>query len=472
MACIARYAYKDGFGKLRPLRNTNQYRCQSSYAVQGILTSPTLTNPDRSARLLSMIDEATIIVKSGDGGPGIVHFHREKFITRGGPDGGDGGRGGDVILVAVPNINTLFEFAGKRTFTAPNGLTGGTTNKTGASGLDCRIKVPVGTVVKDYKTNEVIADLVKVDQEVVIAKGGRGGRGNPHWKSSRNQTPKLAEKGYPGEEKKVKLELRLLADVGIVGVPNAGKSTLLSVVSNARPKIADYPFTTLEPNLGVIIVGDQEIILADIPGLVEGAHMGVGLGHSFLRHIQRTRVLIHLLDGSAENPLGDFNQTNAELALFDEKLGTKPQIVAVNKMDIPEAAARFDTIRDTLTAKGYEVHAVSGVTHNNTQELMNRTAALLAATPVEVPEAVNQSLYTLNEAEFRFTVERLPDGSYQVHGESIERAALMTYWEFEESINRFQRILAATGITKELQAQGVQVGDTVYIGEIELEWSE
>lgn len=419
-----------------------------------------------------MIDEATITVRSGDGGAGIVHFHREKFITRGGPDGGDGGRGGNVVFVAVPNLNTLVDFTNQRTYAAEHGSTGGTNNRTGKSGADVRIKVPIGTVIKDAATNNILADLVKVGQEVILMKGGRGGRGNPHWKSSRNQSPALAEKGYPGDEKRLKLELRLLADVGIVGVPNAGKSTLLSVVSNARPKIADYPFTTLEPNLGVVRVGDQEVVLADIPGLVEGAHMGVGLGHSFLRHIQRTRVLIHLLDGAAENPLADFNQINAELALFDEKLGAKPQIIAVNKMDLPDADARFPEIQKALAEKGYEVLGISGVTHRNTQELVNRTAALLAATPIEQPEEVTSSLYELDESEFVFTVDKRSDGGYQVRGERIERAAKMTYWEFDESVNRFQRILAATGITKALEKAGVQVGDSVYIGDTELEWSD
>lgn len=421
-----------------------------------------------------MIDEAKVFVKSGDGGNGIVHFHREKFVTRGGPDGGDGGRGGDVILVATPSINTLIDFANQRRQIAPSGKTGGPKNQTGASGDDVRLKVPLGTVVYDNATGDVIADMTEPGQEVIVAKGGRGGRGNPHWKSSRNQSPQIAEKGFPGEERTLRLELKLLADVGIVGVPNAGKSTLLSVVSNARPKIAAYPFTTLEPNLGVVIVGDRDMVVADIPGLVEGAHMGVGLGHAFLRHIQRTRVLIHLLDGGGENPLADFNQINAELSLFDAKLGQKPQIVALNKMDLPEAQERWPAVEAALTAKGFEVMSISAAAHQQTNVLMNRVAALLANAPAPEPMIMLPTTprYSLDETEFAFTVSRLDDGSYVVAGEKIERAANTTYWEFHDSVVRFQRILAATGITKALEAAGVKVGDTVHIGEHVLEWSD
>jgi GTPase len=420
-----------------------------------------------------MIDEAKIQVKSGDGGAGIVHFHREKFVTRGGPDGGDGGRGGDVILVAMPNMNTLIDFTRQRRFIADSGKTGGPNNMTGASGADIRIAVPRGTVVYDDATGKVIADLIQPNQEVIVAKGGRGGRGNPHWKNSSNQSPRVAEKGFPGQEKRLRLELKLIADVGIVGVPNAGKSTLLSVVSNAKPKIAPYPFTTLTPNLGVVVIGSLDFAVADIPGLVEGAHMGVGLGHSFLRHVQRTRVLIHLLDGSGDNPLADFNQINAELALFDEKLATKPQIVVLNKMDLPDAQAHWPKVEATLTALGYQCMAISGLTHLNTQDLMNRVAALLASTPVPEQELSEQTpLYKLDNTEFIFTVTRQPDASYMVRGENIERAAKMTYWEFDESVQRFQRILAATGITKALEEAGVTVGDTVHIGDYELEWSD
>jgi GTP-binding protein len=418
-------------------------------------------------------DEAKIYTKAGDGGGGMSHFRREAHVPRGGPDGGDGGKGGDVVLVATPTVNTLIAFSRKHQFVAEHGNKGERSNRTGASGPDLRIPVPLGTIVRDAETNEVLADLTEPGQELIVVKGGRGGRGNLRFVSSTNQAPRLAEKGEPGQERSIKLELKLIADVGIVGVPNAGKSTLLSVVSNAKPKIAPYPFTTLEPNLGVVIVGDRDMVLADIPGLVEGAHMGVGLGHAFLRHVQRTRVLIHLLDGGAENPLADFNQINAELALFDEKLGQKPQIVVMNKMDLPDAQEKWPTVRTALEQRNYETMSISGMTQHNTQELMNRIAAMLAELPVETPDTTLTPVYSLDKAdEIPFVISRNDDGSYLVKGERIERAAKMTYWELEESAERFQRILKALGVTEALETAGIQPGDTVYIGEFELEWGD
>ena len=418
-------------------------------------------------------DEAVIQVRSGDGGDGIVHFHREKFVPRGGPDGGDGGRGGDVILVATRHLNTLYAFNRTRKFTAENGKPGGRNNRTGASAPDLRIEVPLGTLVKDAQTGEIIADLVEHGQAAVVAKGGRGGRGSQHFATSTNQAPRMAEKGAPGMARELKLELRLIADVGIVGVPNAGKSTLLSVISNAKPKIAPYPFTTLEPNLGVVIVGDRDIVFADIPGLIEGAHMGVGLGHAFLRHVQRTRLLVHLLNGEADNPLADFNQINAELALFDPELGQKPQIVVLNKLDLPQAQAHWEQVERELTKRGYTVMAISAATQQNVRELVNRVAAELAELP-ELPRTFDQlPTYTLESDErTAFTISRGDGGEYIVHGEAIERAAAMTYWEFDESVARFQRILETLGITKALERAGVQVGDTVFIGDYELEWGD
>jgi GTP-binding protein len=417
-------------------------------------------------------DEAKIHVKAGDGGAGMSHFRREKYVPRGGPDGGDGGKGGDVILVARPSINTLVAFSRKHRFIAENGERGGSSNKTGASAPDLRIGVSPGTVVRDAETNGILADLTQPGQEVIVAQGGRGGRGNARFATSTNQAPRLAEKGEPGASRRLYLELKLIADVGIVGVPNAGKSTLLSVVSNARPKIAPYPFTTLEPNLGVVIIGDRDMVLADIPGLVEGAHMGVGLGHAFLRHVQRTRVLIHLLNGAAENPLADFNQINAELALFDEKLAQKPQIVVLNKMDLPEARGNWPSVQSALRERGYQTMSLSAATQTGTQDLMNCVAALLAELPAEVPVIEELPVYSLGKDEMAFTVSREDDGSFRVRGERIERAAAMTYWELDESAARFQRILAALGITQALESAGVMPGDTVYIGDFELEWGE
>ena len=283
------------------------------------------------------IDEATIYLKSGKGGDGVVHFRREKYIPRGGPDGGDGGKGGNIICKVNLALNTLYDFQHQHRFIAQDGKPGAKSNRTGHSAEDLVVQVPAGTIIYNADNGQVIADLIDKDQAITICKGGRGGRGNARFANSRDQAPRIAEKGAPGEERNIRLELRLIADVGIIGVPNAGKSTLLAAVSNAKPKIADYPFTTVEPNLGVARLNDEStMVLADIPGLIEGAHQGIGLGFEFLRHIQRTRVLIHLLDGLAEDPILDFAQINSELALFDPDLAIKPQIVAVNKMDLPD----------------------------------------------------------------------------------------------------------------------------------------
>src|SRR5512137_102627 len=300
---------------------------------------------NRPTGAIMFIDTAEIIVHSGKGGNGMVHFHREKYVPRGGPDGGDGGRGGDVILEVRPTLNSLAAFRFTTKYVAGDGRGGGSNDKSGESAGNLVVPVPPGTLVYDISGGAgeagnlppLLGDLVAPGQQLVVCKGGRGGRGNPHFKSSINQIPRTAENGEPGEEKRLRLELKLIADIGIVGVPNAGKSTLLSVLTNAKPKIAAYPFTTLEPNLGVANVDDETtVVLADIPGLIEGASQGAGLGHDFLRHIQRTRVLIHLLDGLSTDPLADYSQINAELSLFDPNLSTKPQIVAVNKADQPE----------------------------------------------------------------------------------------------------------------------------------------
>ncbi|MBL8161373.1 MAG: GTPase ObgE [Anaerolineae bacterium] len=421
-----------------------------------------------------MIDEIKIYVRSGDGGDGIVAFLREKFMPRGGPAGGDGGRGGDVVLVVNPKLNTLSPFQKGIHFKAEHGARGGGKNMSGLSGKTTEVNVPPGTVVKDAATGDVIADLVRPGDRLVVARGGRGGRGNQHFASSSNQAPRMAEKGEPGEEKWLVLELKLIADVGLVGVPNAGKSTLLSVISNARPKIADYPFTTLEPNLGVTVYDDRELVVADIPGLIEGAHMGVGLGHAFLRHVQRTRVLVHLINGASESPLADYSQINTELALFDERLAEKPQIVVFTKMDLPEAQERWPEIEKALKARGVEPMAISAATQSNIRALVGRIFTLVDSLP-QVQEAlpvVAMPVYELPEAEVPFTVVREDDGIYRVSGKRIERAAMMTHWDYEDAVLRFQNILETLGVSKALEDIGVKPGDTVFIGEFELEWSE
>lgn len=421
---------------------------------------------------MSFIDEAKIKVTSGTGGAGMKHFRKEKYVPRGGPDGGDGGRGGSVILVANLHINTLSRFAREHEFTGESGGNGGINNRTGKSADDLRIPVPVGTIVRDAKTLDLIADLSEDGQEIIIAKGGRGGRGNARFVTATNQGTEMVERGEPGEEIELALELRLIADVGIVGVPNAGKSTLLSVITNAKPKIAPYPFTTLEPQLGVVRFDNSDMVAADIPGLIEGAHLGIGLGHAFLRHVQRTRVLIHLLDGSGTNPLADFGQINSELALFDEDLAKKPQIVVLNKMDLPEAQAHWESVRTELEKRGFIAMNMSGVTQQGTREVINKARELLASLPPPAPIDNKIPLYTIQDDGTMFDITQDEDGFFHVMGKRIERAAKMTYWDIDESSARFQRILNALGITKALEKLGVKPGDTVYIGEYELEWGD
>ena len=418
------------------------------------------------------LDQAFIYVRGGKGGDGIVHFRREKFVPRGGPDGGDGGRGGDVVLEVNPHLNTLAHFRHRRRFIAEPGGRGGPNHRTGKSAEPLIVPVPPGTVVYDADTGELLGDLTEPGQRLVVARGGRGGRGNARFKSARFQTPRLAEKGEPGEERNLRLELKLIADVGLVGVPNAGKSTFLAKVTAARPKIAPYPFTTLVPNLGVARLDDDTtLVLADIPGLIEGAHQGVGLGHDFLRHVQRTRVLIHLLDGLSADPVADFDQINAELALFDPQLAQKPQIVAFNKMDLPEAQARWPAVRAALQARGYEVHPISALTGEGVRAVLWRAYEVLQQTPPPTPEPDIPVFRPEAEDPRAFRIERTPEG-FRIHSKALERAAAMTYWEYPQAVRRFQRILEALGVKEALRQAGIRAGDTVFIGDIELEWRE
>ncbi|MBZ0298218.1 MAG: GTPase ObgE [Anaerolineae bacterium] len=419
-----------------------------------------------------MIDEVKVFVKSGDGGDGMIHFRREKFVPRGGPDGGDGGHGGDVVLVVNPKLSTLSNFQHRAHFSAQPGGRGGANNRTGASASHYLIEVPPGTVVRDEASGALLGDLVNANDRLIVAKGGRGGRGNTRFKSASHQAPRYAEKGMPSEERWLRLELKLIADVGLVGMPNAGKSTLLSVISNARPKIASYPFTTLEPNLGVVRYDDRDLVVADIPGLIEGAHEGVGLGHAFLRHVQRTRLLVHLLNGENPDPLADYNQINIELALYDEKLGEKPQIVVFNKMDLPDAQERWPQVQAALKQRGVQPLAISAATQDNVQTLIREMFRMIDALPDEPVTIAEVPIYELPEDEFAFEISRDEDGTFRVTGKRIERAAAMTYWDYDEAIARFQTVLETLGITKALEAAGVEVGDTVFIGDFELEWTE
>jgi GTP-binding protein len=417
-------------------------------------------------------DQARIYVKAGDGGNGVVAFRREKFVRKGGPFGGSGGRGGNVILTVDPSLNTLSSYQQQIHYRAERGVHGSGANKTGARGADLVLPVPPGTVVRDAGTDEVIADLTRPGRSVVVARGGRGGRGNSAFKSARNKAPRMAENGEAGQELWLTLELKLVADVGIVGVPNAGKSTLLSVVSAAKPKIADYPFTTVAPTLGVAEVNHRQIVFADIPGLLEGAHTGVGLGLEFLRHIERTRLLVHLINGDSPDPMGDFEAINQELLLFNPVLAERPQLIVFNKIDLPHVREAWPAFETTLRAQGRPVLAISAATGENVQPLLYEVQRMLDALPaVEEEEEISEAeMMAAPVDEKAFQIQRLDDDHWRVSGIAVERAAQMTNWDYYEATMRFQRILRAMGITDALVEAGVEDGDTVQIGSIELVW--
>ena len=433
-----------------------------------------------------LIDRAKIHVKAGDGGNGSASFRREKYVPRGGPDGGDGGRGGDVRLRVKANLTSLLPFQYNQHFAAEQGSGGAKRNRHGKAGDHLYIDVPPGTVVWDEEGTEVLADLTDPDEEVVVAKGGRGGLGNTHFKSSTRQAPRLAELGEPGEERWLRLELRLIADVGLVGMPNAGKSTLLAAASAARPKIADYPFTTLEPNLGVVQIGGmggQVYVLADIPGLIEGAAGGSGLGHEFLRHVTRTKALVHVLDASGglegRDPLTDFATITAELRAFDAELAAKPTLIALNKVDLPEARANLPHLRGALGRDGARLFELSAATGQGVPDLLNAVGATLReieerarlGTPDEKPQ--ERRRYTLGNIDERaWSVERRSAHHFAVTGVGIERFTKMTNFAVEDGARRFQRVLESSGITAELTRQGIQPGDAVHIADHELVWGD
>jgi len=434
-----------------------------------------------------LVDQAKIYVKAGDGGNGSASFRREKFVPKGGPDGGDGGRGGDVILLVVENLNTLLPFQYVQHYKADNGGAGVGRQMHGKAGKSKVIKVPPGTVVYPEDGDEPIVDLTEPGEEFVIARGGKGGLGNVHFKSSTRQAPRIAELGEPGKELWLRLELRLIADVGLVGLPNAGKSTLLASATRARPKIADYPFTTLSPNLGVVAIGGpggQAFVMADIPGLIEGAADGAGLGHEFLRHVRRTRVLVHVLDASGglegRDPLEDFRTINAELEAFDDAMRAKPMLVGLNKVDLVEARENVPTLRATLESEGYRIFDISAATGEGVPDLLNEVGAHLRE--VELLEAEQRKsaaekpvrrVYTIGNVDERsWNVERTGDDSFLVTGVGIERFTRMTNFDLWEATERFQRVLDRSGISAELNRQGVQAGDTVTIATHELVWGE
>ncbi|MGD2206819.1 MAG: GTPase ObgE, partial [Anaerolineae bacterium] len=370
-------------------------------------------------------DEAKIYVKGGDGGDGCIAFRREKYIPFGGPSGGHGGAGGDVYLEVDRNLNTLLLFKKRSHFKAENGGRGSGKKQQGKKGEPRLISVPPGTMVYDADTGELVADLLEEGQRVLVAKGGRGGRGNTAFASPTNQAPRVAEHGEPGQERWLRLELKLIADVGVIGMPNAGKSTLLSVVSAARPKIAEYPFTTLQPNLGVVNVNNhQTFVMADLPGLIEGASEGAGLGHQFLRHVERTRLLVHLLDGAAADPLADYETINQELAQFSEQLAAKPQIAVLNKMDLPDTQEWWPLVQEAMQDHGVEAHAISAVSGQGVRELMRRVFELLQTLPRPEPKPEQITVFRPAEGEDAFTIVREEDG-WQVRGVRVERIAAM-----------------------------------------------
>ncbi|MCB0165894.1 MAG: GTPase ObgE [Anaerolineae bacterium] len=416
-------------------------------------------------------DEAKIYVKGGDGGDGIVAFRREKYVPRGGPAGGHGGDGGHVVFEVDPQLNTLIAFKNRSHFRAERGAHGGGKKMTGANGEDLIVTVPPGTVVRNADTGDLLADLVAPGQQAIIATGGRGGRGNTAFKSSINQAPKIAERGLPGQELWVTLELKLIADVGLVGLPNAGKSTLLSAVSAAQPKIADYPFTTLQPNLGVVTLDHRDLVMADIPGLIEGAHEGAGLGHQFLRHIERSRLLIHLLNGASPDPLADFEQINQELAQFSEKLAQKPQIVVLNKIDLPDAQTHWPLILAKAEALGLHAHKISAVTQAGVKELIGELFTYLDELPEEEPWEEEVPVFTLEPDRNFFEIEQLAGNEgWRVTGPKITELALQTHWHVNEAAVRAHQILERMGVNQALRDAGVEPGDTVYLDDLELEW--
>lgn len=420
------------------------------------------------------VDKAKIYIKAGNGGNGKVSFRREKYVPNGGPDGGDGGKGGDIVFVVDESMRTLMDFRYKRKHVAQNGEDGGAVDMFGASAEDTVIKVPPGTIIRDVETGYAIADLKENGERFVAAKGGKGGKGNVHFTTPVRQAPRFAQPGGKGEERTVELELKLIADVGLLGFPNVGKSTLLSVISSARPKIANYHFTTLQPNLGVVDLGEgRSFVVADIPGIIEGAHEGIGLGIEFLRHVERTKVLIHVVDASGiegREPVEDYRHINQELALYSEKLSHKPQILACNKMDIPESEEHFENVKKELSEEVLGIFPISAATNSGIRPLMEKVWEVLKNAPVEeeIEEIVN--IAKIKDPEDKgFTVE-VVNRVFIVEGPAIERILESVNMEDNDSLKFFQRVLQKKGIIEELKNHGVQDGDAVRMYELEFEF--
>lgn len=421
-------------------------------------------------------DYTKIIIKSGDGGNGAITFRREKYVAAGGPDGGDGGKGGDIYFVVDPDANTLINFRYSKKYKAQNGENGSGSNCYGKKGEDLYIKVPAGTVVKDAETGKVIADLSHQGQKELILPGGRGGKGNSHFATSTRQAPRFAQNGEKGIEKEIILELKLIADVGLLGFPNVGKSTILSMVTSARPKIADYHFTTLEPNLGVVKTeyGDS-FVLADIPGIIEGASEGIGLGIKFLRHIERTRLLLHVIDVSGtegRNPVEDFKTINKELEKYSPKLSKRKQIIAANKIDAIQDNKLFEDLQKMAKEKDIAIYKISAATGEGLKELFKNVAKELKKLPKEdIVEAEERVVYTLKEEKQGFEINKI-NGEFVVSGPDVDRLMARVNLADNESLYYFQKMLVNLGIDAALRNAGVKDGETIRFNDWEFAWYE
>lgn len=426
---------------------------------------------------MKFIDRTKVTVKAGDGGNGKSAFRREKFVPKGGPSGGDGGKGADIVFVVDGNINTLLDFRYNRKFVGKNGGNGDIKNQFGRNAADLLIKVPAGTIIKDEDTDEVLADLTEEGETAVICRGGRGGRGNARFANSANRAPTFAELGEPGESKKLVLELKVLADVGLIGYPSVGKSSLIAAVSAARPDIAEYHFTTLAPILGVVSVGpEQSFVMADIPGLIEGAAEGVGLGHDFLRHIERTKILVHVIDASGiegRDPVDDFYKINKELALYADKLTKSPQVIAANKIDLPEAAENLPRLEALAKKEGIPLFKISAATKAGITDLIKHVYTMLI-NYTEQPKAEEKTkVYdAAKDNEDEIKISRDMTGDFVVSGKSLDKLVAMTNFANDEALRRFQYIWRLKQIDGKLKAKGIKEGDTVHIGAMEFEFRE
>ena len=425
---------------------------------------------------MQFVDQVDINVKAGDGGNGIVAFRREKFMPHGGPAGGNGGRGGNVIFEATLSLNTLVDLRYKKHYKADRGGDGGPNDRHGKNGEDLVLRVPVGTLVLNAESGRVMADLTQEGQRCVAAKGGAGGRGNASFATSTQQTPKYAEKGEPTDEIAIRLELKLIADVGLIGYPSVGKSTLISKISAAKPKIADYPFTTLVPNLGVVKVDLNSFVVADMPGLIEGAHEGAGLGHQFLRHIERTRLLVHIIDVSGmtdRNPMHDFDAINDELRMHSEKLASLPQIVALNKADMPSAQEIVAQLKPELESRGLEVFEISALTGSGLQPLLYHIMERLEQLPREEEAPADEVVrFTVTPTEDSWDVRKTGEAEFEVDGKAVEMLVRRTDLANEYAVRRLHQQLEKLGVLKKLRDLGVSEGDTVRIYGIEFEFTD